>query len=142
MAHRILLLGCLTTVLICSGVAEAQRRVPAYRSRSTISPYVNLFQSSNAGLNSYFGALRPRQIVDQQFRDTSSEFLFQQQQLDQRSLQFQQELEDTLTQGTTLMTRPTSGTGTAVRRPAGSFMNYSNYFPGSGGMTSRPRGGR
>jgi hypothetical protein len=142
MGRRILLVGCLTTILVCSSVAEAQRRIPAYRSRSTISPYVNLFQSSNAGLNSYFGALRPRQLVEQQFRETNNEFLFQQQQLEQRSLLFQQELEDTLTQSSTLMTRPTTGTGAAVRRPAGTFMNYSTYFPGSGGTMSRPRAGR
>jgi hypothetical protein len=131
MGRTTLLLGGLTAMLICCNVAEAQRRTPGFRGRPAISPYVQLFQGSNAGLNSYFGMVRPRVDVEQQLMSNANEFLYQQQQMDQRSLQLQQELEDTLSQGTsTLQTRPTTGSG-AVRRPAGAFMNYSTYFRGA-----------
>ena len=131
MARRILLLGCLTTLWACSGIAEAQRRTPGYQSRPVISPYINLFRGDNAGLNSYFSVVRPQQMMNSYIRETNYDFQAQQQLIDQRSLQLQQELDQTL-QGGTLQQRPTTGTSSASRRPAGTFMNYSTYFRGSG----------
>jgi hypothetical protein len=131
MARLILLLGCVTLWLAPVDTAVAQRRVPNSRSRPVISPYANLFRADNAGLNSYFSVVRPQQMLSQAIRDADFDIAMQQQLIDQRSLQFQQELQQSLQGGTTgsLQMRPTTGSNTALRRPAGTFMNYSNYFP-------------
>ncbi len=140
MARRILLLGCLTTLLAFSSSVEAQRRTPGFRNRPVISPYVSLFRGDNGGLNSYFSVVRPRVMLNNYMRDTNYDFAVQQQMIDQRSLQLQQELEQTL-QGGTLQQRPTTGTTNAVRRPAGTFMNYSTYFGGGAGGGMGTMGG-
>jgi hypothetical protein len=132
MARLLLVLGCLAVWSASISTAEAQRRVPNYRSRPVISPYANLFRADNAGLNSYFSVVRPQQMVLQSMRDTNYDIALQQQLIDQRTQLFQQELQQSLQGGTTgaLQVRPTTGTAaTALRRPAGSFMNYSTYFP-------------
>ena len=64
MARTILLLACLTALVASGSTAEAQRRVPAFRSRPVLSPYIGLFQGNNAGLNSYFAAVRPMQMME------------------------------------------------------------------------------
>jgi hypothetical protein len=137
MARRILLLGCLTTLLACADVAEAQRRVPGYRSRPVLSPYINLFRGDNAGLNSYFSVVRPQQVLSDYINQTNFDFAQQQMLIDQRSLQLQQELEQGLQAETGLQQRPTTGTG-AMRRPAGTFMNYSTFFRGNTAGPSSP----
>jgi hypothetical protein len=132
MARLTLLLGCLAVWGTTISTAEAQRRVPSYRSRPVISPYANLFRADNAGLNSYFSVVRPQQTIQQYMRDANYDIALQQQMLDQRTIQFQQELQQSLQANTTggLQMRPTTGSAaTALRRPAGTFMNYSNYFP-------------
>jgi hypothetical protein len=132
MARLVLLLGCLAVWGASISTAEAQRRVPNFRNRPAISPYANLFRADNAGLNSYFSVVRPQQMLQQQMRESNFELGLQQQLLDERTLLFQQELQQSLQAGTTsgLQLRPTTGSAaTAVRRPAGTFMNYSTYFP-------------
>ncbi len=141
MSRLFLLLGCLTTLLVCDGAAQAQRRTPNYRNRPVLSPYTSLFRGDNGGLNSYFSVVRPRLALNQYIQEADYEFRAQQQQMDQRSLYLQQELDEQL-QGSSLMMRPTGSTG-AMRRPAGSFMNYSNYYrSGAGTSLNRSRSRR
>ncbi len=106
--------------------ATAQRRVPYYKRRPTISPYVNLFRSDNGGIYNYFTWVRP-QLEFQQFREQTDRQLAQQrQQVAQQSMLAQQQLQQAVQQRV-LQLRPTS-TAVAPRAPAG-FMNFGRFYP-------------
>ena len=118
-------IACVAVLLVADS-AQAQRRVPGYVNRPTISPYVNLFQSNNGGLNSYFAFVRPRQQLDQQLRQQNQ--LLQQNQfaVQREAVMIQQSINDATEQ--VLMQRPTS-TAAGFRRPAGGFMNFGTFYP-------------
>jgi hypothetical protein len=141
MSRQVRLLGVVILLMVCCSVADAQRRMPNYRSRPAISPYVGLFQGANGGLNSYFYVVRPRQTFQQEIQAADYAIARQQQAMEQRTIQLQQELQDTLMQpggGGPLQLRPTT-TGTGLRRQAGTFMNYSAFYRGA---TQSQRRGR
>jgi hypothetical protein len=129
MARLVFPVVLLVTLLIGSSSLHAQRRVPGYANRSTISPYVNLFRANDGGLNSYFDYVRPRLQLDQFVRDTNAQTNMQMQFAQQQTLMLQQSMEEAIMNSSTqqLQTRPTPGA--AFRRQAGSFMRYSPYFP-------------
>lgn len=124
-------------LLFACGSAEAQvqRRVPGYVNRPTISPYVNLFQSNNGGLNSYFSFVRPRLRLDQEIRQQNQMLRDNQLAVQRESVMIQQSIEQAAE--ATLMQRPTSSAA-AFRRPAGTFMNFSTFYP-SNTNTIQPR---
>jgi hypothetical protein len=142
MSRHVLLFGGLILVLACCRVADAQRRVPNYRNRPAISPYVGLFQGANGGLNSYFYVVRPRQVVQQEIQAADYAIERQQLAIEQRAIQLQQELQDTLLQpggGGPLQLRPTTS-ATGMRRTAGTFMNYSAFYRQGGPQITRGGG--
>lgn len=70
------------TLAVSVGSSEAQR-VPNYNRRPTISPYVNLFNNNQGGVNNYFSFVRPMQ---QQARINRQQYQ-QQQFLEQQLIQ-------------------------------------------------------
>ena len=118
--------------LACS-VASAQRRMPTYRNRSPLSPFVGYFRSDTGGVSQYFAFVRPQQQLQQINQ-------LQQQQVMQLQQQVQQQQQFYL-QGTGLpggvagpaagasgiSLRPTSQFGT-LQSPAASYFNYMHYY--------------
>jgi hypothetical protein len=125
-------LGVTAVVTDVRAQRGTSRRVPMYRSRSTISPYVNLFGANTGGTNQYFAFVRP-QLQQEQFNQ------MQQQQVAQlnQSVMMQQQmlLNSTNPYGTTadvvelgsLQLRPSPAAGT-LGTPHASYLNYSHYY--------------
>jgi hypothetical protein len=114
--------------------ADAQRRVPGFVNKPAISPYVNLFQGNNGGLNSYFSFVRPRMEMDAYVRQTNQRQAMTRQYIDQEAQMIQNSLQSAL-EDPGLSLRPASNT--ARFRPAGGFMNYSTFFPQQGPSARR-----
>jgi len=150
-------LRILLTCALFAAVADpalAQRRVPGYRNRSTVSPYLGYFQGNTGGLNSYFTFVRPQQRFNQFAQQ-------QQQQVYQlgQSLQMQQRMlldpysnnnlqltgaQDGLG---TLQMRPTSPTTARLASPHATYFSHAHYYnypiqPGGGtlGAVATPSG--
>ncbi|MCA9150714.1 MAG: hypothetical protein KDA92_15485 [Planctomycetales bacterium] len=137
MARTLLAIAGCCLVLATVDTASAQRRTPGYANRPALSPYVNLFQANNGGLNSYFSFVRPRQEMDKFMRQQSQRNYMQQQFVAQEAYQIQRTIEDTLEENQ-LQLRPTSS-GNAMRRPAARYMQFSPFFPNGGTVQARSR---
>ena len=121
--------------LASTPAAMAQRRVPGFVNRPALSPYVNLFQSNNGGLNSYFTFVRPRLEMDRFMRQTAEWEASQRAFVAQESVQLQRSLEETL-EDTAVQLRPTNSS--AIRRPPARFMQYAPFYPtGNQAATTR-----
>ena len=136
MARTLLAIAGVCLVLIVSDSAHAQRRTPGYSNRPALSPYVNLFQANNGGLNSYFSFVRPRQEMDKFMQQSSQRSMLQQSFAQQEAYQIQRTIEDTLEENQ-LQLRPTSTN--AMRRPAARYMQFSPYYPNGGAVQARSR---
>ena len=123
---RITIAIACVSLLLASNSALGQRRVPGYANRPAISPYVNLFQGNNGGLNSYFSFVRPRLQLDQQIRQQNQMLQSNQLAVQRESVLLQQSIEQAAE--SVLTQRPTSSS-TAIRRPAASFMNFGTFYP-------------
>jgi hypothetical protein len=121
----ILLAACAVSVCFCDDL-RAQRRIPYASRRPAVSPWVSLYQSSNGGVNNYFGMIRPRQQM-LQFTDQTMQFATTQRALDRQAGQQFTQLEQAIQLGL-LQQRPTS-TVTRVPARAASFMDYSRFYP-------------
>ena len=128
----ILLAACAVSVCFSDSL-HAQRRVPYSSRRPTVSPWVSLYQSSNGGINSYLGMIRPRQEMIQ-FADQTMRFAETQRMIDRESSYEFNELQQSIEQGV-LQQRPTSPAARTPSRCA-TYMNYSRYYPQSGGPRS------
>jgi hypothetical protein len=119
---------CVSAAMLMAGSeAEAQRRLPGFVNKPAISPYVNLFQGNNGGLNSYFSFVRPRMEMDAYVRQSTQRQAMTRQFIEQETQQIQNSLQMAIEEPG-LGLRPTS-TNTARFRPAGGFMNYSTFYP-------------
>ena len=136
MARTLLAIAGVCLVLIVSDNAHAQRRTPGYSNRPALSPYVNLFQANNGGLNSYFSFVRPRQEMDKFMQQSSQRSMLQQSFAQQEAYHIQRTIEDTLEENQ-LQLRPTSTN--AMRRPAARYMQFSPYYPNGGAVQARSR---
>ena len=68
--------------LVAGGEQEAHaQRVPNYNRRATVSPYINLFNSNQGGVNNYLSFVRPMQQQARFNQMQSNENRFLQQQL-------------------------------------------------------------
>lgn len=114
--------------------AAAQRRTPGFVNKPALSPYVNLFQGNNGGLNSYFSFVRPRLELDNYVRQTNQRQAMTRQFIEQEAQMIQNSLQTAL-EDPGLSLRPTSTT--ARFRPAGGFMNYSTFYPQRAPTTRR-----
>lgn len=135
---RLLCILGLLAVLSSSQTALAQRRAPGYSSRPTISPYFNLFQANNGGLNSYFSFVRPRQQMNQFMQDVNRRESLQAAAVQYETRELERSLANTI-EGTAkqLNLRPTPGS--AYRKNAGQFMNYSAFYPQGNSAPMRRR---
>lgn len=75
-------LVALTLLVLASNESFAQR-VPNFNRRPTISPYVNLFNNNQGGVNNYFSFVRPIQRQQQFNQQQLRENRFLQRQLSQ-----------------------------------------------------------
>ncbi|MDA1177224.1 MAG: hypothetical protein O2931_00350, partial [Planctomycetota bacterium] len=137
---------------LLGGDARAQQRVPNYRTRSPISPYLGFFNNNPGATNQYFSFVRP-QLQQNQFNQLQQQ---QVNQLSQTVQLHQQVLLDPYagSQNTLLGTGTGNGRGTLQLRPTSggplgtahaSYQNYSHFYyyplqPGGGG--AGPLGGR
>ena len=128
-------LACLG-ILLTGSHAEAQRRVPGFVNRPAISPYFNLFNNNNGGINNYFNFVRPRLEMEQYVRDTNRQLAFDRSLIQQEAVSFQREIQ--AIPGAILQQRPSKPTG-ATRRPAASFMRLGNFYPASPAINQRTR---
>lgn len=126
---RLLSISCVAFVALLFTVdrAEAQR-VPNFNRRPAISPFINLFNSNQGGVNNYFSFVRPLQqqqrVNQQQFNQNTR----LQQQLNNRG-QFNSPISlGPQIGGTQGMLRPgLQGVGTPST--AATFLNHSHYYP-------------
>jgi hypothetical protein len=124
---RIALFLAACAVSVCfSDSLHAQRRMPYSNRRPPVSPWVSLYRSSNGGINSYIGMVRPRQQLVQ-FADQTMQFAATQRVLDRQAVDQFSQLEQTVTEGL-LQQRPTSPTARTPSRAA-TFMDYSRFYP-------------
>lgn len=112
--------------------ANAQRRVPNYSRRPTVSPYINLFNSNQGGVNNYFSFVRPlqqqAQVNQQQFNQNArlQQQVFNQQQAAQFGTG--QITLGAPVGGVPSMLRP-GAQGVGMPSTAATFFNYSHYYP-------------
>ena len=133
---RVLLgLTCLGMLLTGSHV-EAQRRVPGFVNRPAISPYFNLFNNNNGGINNYFNFVRPRLEMEQYVRDTNRQLAFDRSLIQQEAVSFEREIQ--AIPGAILQQRPSRQTG-GIRRSAVRFMNLGNFYPAGPTINQRTR---
>lgn len=137
MTRLAILMSTVVLVLVTTTSAHAQRRQPGYLNRGALSPYLGLVNSTSGGMNSYFSYVRPIQQLDRVSRAQSQSAYAQQLSSQRQTAEFEQTVVDALKQnapgGGGLQQRQSVGAG--QRRPAGSFMNTSSYFPGRGSRT-------
>lgn len=127
----LLLLVGLLAILANSNTAEAQarspRRVPNFNRRPILSPYINLFQSNNGGMNSYFAFVQPQQQAIQFMQDTRRREAYLALESQNQTYEFERSLETTLEDSPLLKLRRSPNS--SARHMPGSFMNYSRYYP-------------
>ncbi len=134
---RLLCILGLLAVLSSSQTVLAQRRVPGYSNRPTISPYFNLFQSNNGGLNSYFSFVRPQLQMNQFMQDVNRRESQQAAAVQNQTRELERTLVSTL-EGTSKQLNLRQTPGSAYRKTPGQFMNYSTFYP-QGNSTLRRR---
>ena len=125
---------CFAALVICTiwftteSEAHAQlrgRRIPHFSRTATVSPYVNLFQSRNGGVNNYLTEVRPRLQFQRQLNNlqTANRNLpFQGSNLNQQTTVLQDTIEQTIQMSLRQGRRSQPAT-------AGRFMNTGNYYP-------------
>ena len=130
---RLLALFAVCCVCLASeNEANAQRggrRVPHYSRTATVSPYVNLFQSRNGGVNNYLTEVRPRLQFQRQLNNLQSNRgtrgVNQGNLINQQTTILQETIEQTLQ----MSLRQGRRSQPAM---AGRFMNTGNFFPTRG----------
>jgi hypothetical protein len=120
----------LAAVLSCGflqGDCFAQRRVPKYRTTQPLSPYLQLFQRNQGGVNNYLLDVRPNIQFQQELNDLRQggyrAAAYDQQVLRQQTLVLGEAIEATLMRLT-----PRQATSGQPSTAAG-FMNTGSYFP-------------
>ncbi len=116
-------LACLLAVSFAhESMAQRQsRRIPNFNRRPTVSPFINLFNSNQGGVNNYFSFVRPLQqqarINDQQI--AQNRFL---------ERQFTQPIVNTTSGGqqSGLLRQGSQGVGQAST--AATYFNYSHFY--------------
>lgn len=118
---------------LASDQAHGQRRVPNYSRRPTVSPFINLFNSNQGGVNNYFSFVRPLQqqarVNQQQFNQNAR--LQQQIYNQQQAAQFgggQITLGAPAGVGVQGLLRP-GAQGVGTPSTAATFFNYSHFYP-------------
>lgn len=104
------------------------RRVPHYSRTATVSPYINLFQSRNGGVNNYFTEVRPRLQFQRQInnlQNTNRGVNRQSNLINQQTTILQETIEQTV-QMTLRQGRQSQPAA------AGRFMNTGRFFPMNG----------
>ena len=131
------ILPAVLTVL-CVGISESNaQRIPSFNQRPAVSPYIQLFNNNQGGINNYFSFVRPQQ---QQQR-------FNQQQMMQNRMLQQQAFGGmgggnfSMNQQTSGLLRPTNAAGMQPTAPA-SYFNYSHYYNQPVNMQQGIGGGR
>lgn len=135
---RLLCLLGLLAVLASSQTVLAQRRAPGYANRPTISPYVNLFQSNNGGMNSYFSYVRPQLQMNQFMQDVTRRESQQAAAVQNQTRELERTLVSTI-EGTSKQLQLRQTPGSAYRKAPGQFMQYSTFYPQGNGTQSRRR---
>lgn len=115
-------------MILFAGIGEANaQRVPGFTRRPTISPYIQLFNSNQGGVNNYFSFVRPmqRQMQLNQQQAVENRYL-QQQVFDNRNAMMggANQLAPMDGQG---MMRP-SNVGIGQPSVSATYFNYSHYF--------------
>jgi len=131
-------LACLFAIAFASE-SMAQRmsqRVPNYNRRPTISPYINLFNNNQGGVNNYFSFVRPMQQQTQ----------FNNQQVAQNRMlerQMTQPFMNTTSGGQQQFDMLRTGSqGIGQPSTAATYFNYSHFYnlpPMANGGTGRRR---
>lgn len=109
----------------CNAQRRATSRVPNYLQSPTISPYVNLFNNNQGGVNNYFSFVRPMQRQQQ-----INQFQFNQSRMMQRQMtQPGQSSAPVIIVGSDVqgMLRP-SAAGMGQPAAAATFFNYSHFY--------------
>ncbi len=134
MSRFVLLLAAGFLSICITDSLHAQRRIPYSSRRPTVSPWVTLGPSTNGGVNNYLGMIRPRQQLVE-FADQQMQFTESQRALDRQAgyelYRLERALEEGIQEQVMLQQRPTSARRAAAR--AGTFMNYSRFYPGAAG---------
>lgn len=115
--------------------SEAQR-VPGYSRRPTVSPYINLFNSNQGGVNNYFSFVRPLQQQAQFNQQQLNQNLLLQQQMGQQAYgQFgmgqvgrQQISLGIQPAGQQPLFRP-AAQGMGAPSTSATYFNYSHFYP-------------
>jgi len=127
---RFLSVSCVVFVaLLCSADRAEAQRVPNYNRRPTVSPYINLFNNNQGGVNNYFSFVRPMQQQQRLNQQQYNQNARLQQQLYNPQGQFGAPI--TLgpqVGGPQTMLRP-GNQGTGMPSTAATFFNYSHYYP-------------
>lgn len=124
--YRFYLAVIMTILFVGIGEATAQR-IPGYTRRPTISPYIQLFNSNQGGINNYFSFVRPMQQQMQMNQQQAVENRYLQQQvIDNRAAMMGgiNPLDPVAGQG---MMRP-SNVGVGQPSVSATYFNYSHYF--------------
>lgn len=114
-------------ILITSEDVRAQR-VPNFSRRPTVSPYVNLFNNNQGGVNNYLSFVRPMQQQARFNQMQSNENRFLQQQLLNRQQGFgnsQIQVGGAAPQG--MLRQGAQGAG--MPSTAATYFNYSHFYP-------------
>lgn len=126
MKRYALLIAALVALCGLTDTAEAQRRAPGFTSAPAVNPWVLARGNSGGGgaVGTYFSFVRPMSRMQDFVSRTDRNFMYQQQQLAYEQREMNQMLR---ADATMLQMRPTTQTGMTSR--AGSFMNYSRFYP-------------
>lgn len=120
---------------VAASQVQAQR-VPGYSQRPTVSPYINLFNSNQGGVNNYFSFVRPLQQQAQfNQQQLGQNFLLQQQLNQQPYGQYgtgqvgrQQISLGIQPAGQQPLFRP-AAQGMGVPQASATYFNYSHFYP-------------
>lgn len=113
------------TFAVCVESSEAQR-IPNYSRRATVSPYINLFNNNQGGVNNYFSFVRPMQ---QQARINQQQFSrdqFLQQQITQPTMMQPSMATGGMNGGNGMLRAGSQGIGQPST--AASYFNYSHFY--------------
>ena len=104
---------------------SAAQRVPGYAQRATLSPYVNLFNNNQGGVNNYFTFVRPLQQqarINQQ--QAMQNRMFERQLMGPTNSLYPQQGAAQFPQG---MLRP-ANVGVGQPSTAATYFNYSHFY--------------
>lgn len=112
------------SLVLLVGLSEASaQRVPGFNRRNTVSPYLNLFNANQGGINNYFSFVRPFQEQARFNQRQAAENQFLQQQLNRNQFGGTANFAP----GAGGLLRPTNaGIGQPSR--AATYFDYSHFY--------------